>query len=139
MIAIEDKIDSFYQETENSVNCIIEGSDEHLDLILAIKRPLDQLNIKFAALNDYLYQTIGTYSDEQLKDIILPKLRQLMKSCMTLIGSVKTSFLYRDIRQSLKDYTKQFELLRELVHDVQNIRLAKDEDFDSLLSKINEF
>ena len=138
MITIEEKIEKFFEETEESLKVIIDGSDEHLDLILIITKPLDILSQKFEEFNTVLYTTINTYSDEEVKNLIMPKLRQLNKSCMTLIGALRTSFLYRDVRASLKNYTKQHDILREIIHDVQNIRLAKDDELDNLLKELNK-
>lgn len=138
MSAIEQKIDKFYEETEKSVNAIIEGSDEHLDLILSISRPLERLYPKFEELNDLLHNNIDTYTDEQLQNHIMPKLRLLNKSCMTLIGALRTSFLYRDVRVALKNFTKQHDILREIIHDVHYFRIAKDDEFDNLLRELND-
>lgn len=138
MIAIENQIDTFFAETESSVKRIIEGSDEHLDMILSITRPLDELSEKFERFNNVLTNELNKYSEDQLKNTILPKLKDLNKSCMTLVGAIMTSFLYRDIRTSFKKYSKQYDILRELIHDVQNLTLAKDDELDSLMKELND-
>ncbi len=138
MISIEEKIEKFYEETEESVKDIIEGSDEHLDLILSFTKPLDSLSGKFEELNAFLFKNLNKYTNEQIQNIVMPKLRQLNKSCMTLIGAFRTSFLYRDVRTSLKNYTRQHDVLREIIHDIHNIRLAKDEEFDNILKELND-
>jgi hypothetical protein len=138
MIEIEEKIEKFYEETEKSVNVLIEGSDEHLDLILSISRRLDSLSKKFETLNESLFESLNTYTDDQIENIIMPKLKQLNRSCMTFLGVISKSFIYRDVRTSLKNYTRQHDLLRELIHDVHNIRLAKDDEFDEILKDLNE-
>ncbi len=137
MIAIEQNIDQFYLETEESTRVIIEGSDEHLDLILSITKPLDLISQKFEKFNEGIYNTINNYSDEQIQSVIMPKLKQLNRSCLTLIGAIRTSILYRDIRTSLKNYSRQYEILREIIHDTHNFRIAKDDEFDNLLKELN--
>lgn len=138
MIAIEQNIDKFYQETEESTQIIIDGSDEHLDLILSITKPLDVLSQKFEKFNEEIYNSINNYSEEQIRTIIMPKLRQLNKSCLTLIGAIRTSILYRDIRTALKNYSRQYEVLRELIYDTHNFRVVKDDEFDNLLKELND-
>jgi hypothetical protein len=138
MITIEQQIDKFYEETEESVRLIIEGSDEHLDMILSITKPLEILSQKFEKLNDFLYNNINNYSDEQIGNLVMPKLKLLKKSCMTLVGAIRTSFLYRDVRVALKNYTRQHDILREIIHDVHNFRLAKDDEFDNILKELND-
>jgi len=138
MVTIEEKIERFYEETEKSVDTIIEGSDEHLDLILSFTKPLNDLSIKFEKLNESLLEDLKNIPNEQIEKTIMPKLRQLNRSCLTLIGAFKTSFLYRDVRTSLKNYSKQHDIMRELMHDFQNIRIAQDSEFDGLLRQLNE-
>jgi hypothetical protein len=137
MIALEQNIDNLYRETEQSADAIIRGSDEHLDLILLIKKPLESLTQKLGKLNDALLKDTDLYSEEQLRNIVMPKLWQLNKACLVLLGAIKTSFLYKDIRSSFKNYNTQHEVLREILHDLHNIRLAKDDEFDNLLKELN--
>ena len=137
MIAIEQNIDTLFIETEKSTKTIIGGSDEHLDIILSIIRPLDVISKKFENFNENLYNTINSYSEEQIQNVIMPKLRQLNKSCLTLIGAIRTCFLYRDVRTSLKNYNRQYDFFREIMHDAQNFRVAKDDEFDNLLNELN--
>lgn len=137
MIAIEQNIENLYEETEKSVKLIIEGSDEHLDIILSIANPLDELSKHFEAFNNSLYNNINDCSNDQIQNIIMPKLRLLNKSCLTLIGAIRTCFLYRDVRTSLKNYTRQHEILREIIHDIHYFRIVNDEEFDNLLKEIN--
>lgn len=137
MIAIENEIDAFYKETEDSVNCIIEGSDEHLDLILSVKKPLDRLSEKFETLNENLYSSISSYSDDEIKNNLMPKLLEVNKTCMTLLGAIRTSMLYSDVRNSVKKFSKSHDFLREMIYDLKHFRINKDEDFDNLLDELN--
>jgi len=137
MNAIEKQIDAFYKDTEESVNCIIEGSDEHLDLILSVTKPLDELSKKFEVLNENLFDNIGKYSEDEIKFQIMPKLLDVNKNCMTLLGAVRTSMLYRDVRTSVKKFSKSHNFLREMIHDLKHFRLNKDDEFDILLNELN--
>jgi hypothetical protein len=137
MIAIEKEIDAFYKDTEESINCIIEGSDEHLDLILSVSIPLDKLSKKFETLNENLYNSIGNYSDEEIRTQLMPKLLDVNKTCMTLLGAVTTSMLYSDVRTSVKNFSKSHNFLREMIHDLKHFRLNKDDEFDNLLNELN--
>lgn len=138
MIAVEQNIEKLWQETEESARVIIEGSDDHLDLILSITKPLDLLSKKLELFNEGFYNNLNNYSEDQLKNVIMPKLRLLNKACLTLIGAIRTSILYRDVRTSLKNYSRQYEVLREMIHDIHNFRIAKDDEFDNLLNELND-
>ena len=137
MIEIENEIDAFYKDTEESVNSIIAGSDEHLDLILSVTKPLNRLSEKFESLNENLYNSIGDYSDDEIKSQLMPKLLDVNKSCMTLIGAIRTSMLYSDVRSSIKRFSKSHDFLREMIHDLKHFRINKDDEFDNLLNDLN--
>lgn len=137
MISVEQEIDKFYDETEKSVEHIIDGSDEHLDLILSITNPLNKISSDFQRLNENLYSSFKNYSNEQLEGDVMSKMKRLNKLCMTLIGALRTSYLYRDVRVALRNFTRNHDLLREMIHDLQNLRLAKDDEFDALLNDLN--
>lgn len=138
MIAIEEKIEQFYKETEQSVETIIEGSDEHLDLILSIVNPLNSISKKFESFNEFMFQEADTYTDEQLRDIVMPRLRSLNRSCLILIGAISRSNLYSSVREAFKKYRKQHDLLIEFMHDAHTVRLAKDDEFDNLMKELND-
>ncbi len=137
MIAIEKQIDEFYKETEESINFIIEGSDEHLDLILSFSKPLDTLSEKFQALNENLYHNLRNCSDEEIRHQIMPRLIDVNRTCLTMLGAVRTSMLYRNIRMSVKTFSKNHAFLREIMHDLKHFRINKDDEFDNLLNELN--
>lgn len=138
MFAIEEKIDVIYKETEESVRVIVEGSDEHLDIIRSITAILHDASCTLEKFNNFLYDSINDLTDEQIQNVVLPKLKLLNKICMTLVGAIRTSFLYRSVRASLKNYTRQHDILREIIHDIHHLRLAKDDEFDSILKELND-
>ena len=131
-------IDKFYTENERSVNQLIEGSDEHLDLILSITKPLLEIAEKFKSLNEYLYTSLRNVTDETLRNEIVPKLRDVNKSCATLVGTIRTSWLYRDVRTALKEYTRQYDFFREIFHDTIHFRLHDNTDLDNVLKELND-
>lgn len=137
MSAIVENIKTFHKETDESVKELIAGSDEHLDIILSITKPLNSINEKFHKFNDSLYDAISKCSDDQLEKEVMPILWDLNKSCLSLIGALSNSRVYSDIRISLKEYHKQYSLLREVIHDIHHFRLAKDNEFENVLKELN--
>lgn len=133
---LEDKLVHLQVETEKSVDTLIEGSNEHLDLILRITNPLNRISAEFEEVNEMLISSLDNISDDILRNEILPKMRAVNRSSAGLIGSIRSCFLYRDVRYALKRYIKQYDTLREIMHDIQNIRLVQDQEFDDLLGSI---
>lgn len=138
MVSIQEEINILNNETERSVEDILDGSDYHLDLILSIKTPLESLAVKLEALNESLYTTLPKMSGEKINETLIPDLRKLNKSCVTLIGAIRTSFLYQDVRIALKKYTLQHDFLMEILHDTYNFKILKDEELDNILSDLND-
>lgn len=138
MRTIENRIDHFFEQTEYSVHALTEGSDLHLDVILRVITPLHQLAQQFEALNVWLLEQIDQLTDEEISKEMLPRMKQLNKSCATLIGSIRTSFLYRDVRQALKKYTRQYEHFREIWHDLRTIRVNRCNQLEILMAKIEK-
>ena len=56
---------------------------------------------------------------------------------MTLVGAIRTSMLYSDVRSSIKRFSKSHDFLREMIHDLKHFRINKDDEFDNLLSELN--
>ncbi len=138
MVAIENKIRIFKEETAESVNVIIEGSDEHLDKILAITTPLNSITEKFTVLNNTLYEELKDYPKDFIKDKVLPELMDINRLCLTYIGAIRTSAMYRDIRSALKKFNVQYSLLRETIHDLHHFIISDDHELDSLLKDIGD-
>ena len=87
-------------------------------------------------MNESLFNGMNGYSIEDFNNI-LPKLKGINKLCMTLIGAIARSGLYRDVRIALKEFYKQHDLLREIIHDIHLI-LSKDDSIDQIMLEINE-
>lgn len=134
---IEDKITHFQEATERSVDTFIDGSNEHLDNILRITNPLNKITGEFAELNDMLIKSLDGISNDKLRNEILPKLKATNKSCAGLIGAIRSCYLYRDVRIALNNFCRQYDAYREIMYDVQNIRLADDAELDHLLGGFN--
>lgn len=67
----------------------------------------------------------------------MPRLSDVNKSCMTLLGAIRTSMLYRDIKASVKLFSKNHAFLREIIYDLKHFWLRKDDEFDNLLNELN--
>ena len=131
----EARIKELNVETKQSVTEITEGSDEHLDLINAIKTILNSLTNKFHTFIESFFEKMNGYSNEYLESF-LPKLKDFNISCLSLIGALDTTSLCKHMSSAVEDYKFEYSLLRELIHDIQ-IRISKDEELHNLLMDVN--
>lgn len=132
------EIDAFQKKAEQSVEAILEGSDEHLDLILSIKKPLDDISARFEVLNERLYSELGSYSNDFVRMELMPKLAEVNKICLMVIGAMRSHLLYRDIRQSLKAFSNNLDFLREMMYDLKHFRVNQDSELCDLMDELND-
>lgn len=138
MTSIGREIRIFKEEAEESVNVIIDGSDEHLDQILSIINPLNSITKRFTALNEMLFEHLPKCSKETIKVEILPELMDINRLCMTYIGAIRTSLMYRDVRLALKKFHTQHQLLIETIHDLHYLIISDDNELDNILKEISD-
>jgi hypothetical protein len=136
MNEVAEIIDSFAKETNESFDEVVLGSDEHLDSILKVTTPLGELTRKFEKFNDDLWVSLSKSTDEELRSF-LPSLQELNRSCISVIGALRTFRYYSHIKDTFRNYYAQWECYRELIHDIDKVRLSKNDDIDKALSFIN--
>lgn len=138
MTPLEGKIVTVSRETQNSADVIIRGSDEHLDILLAIINPMKDVTCKMEVLNEMLWSKINDYSKKQLEKDLLPKLIDLKKAVLVFGAAVVTSKFYPDVNATFNAFKEQHDLLHEIISDIKNLMLAEDEEFDKLLNDLNK-
>src|SRR5688500_5413091 len=106
MTAIETQISTFTKAASDSADVIIEGTDEHLDLLLSVINPLDKLTAKFVELNESLAASFGNRSRKEWENSI-HSLKQLNKICLLLDGAIRSSANYKDVRSAYKKFNTQ--------------------------------
>jgi hypothetical protein len=136
MIAFEEKVVNFQKENEEAQRVIIKGSDEHLDILLNIKKVLDPLTEKYSVLMNELIPHSNNLSFEELTKAI-PALLELYSSSIKLVAVLKRSRIARDIKTCAQNYYSQVENLHEFIYDLENLR--DDEDLGKILEEINNY
>ena len=98
MVAFDEKINAYFIEANKTVNEIIRGSDEHLDIILSITKPLEQLAERMKILNEKLIAVLDSATSEVIQSQVLPEMNSLNRACFQMVGTIYRSQLYRDVR-----------------------------------------
>lgn len=138
MVAFEDKVISFQKENEEVKQVLIEGSDEHLDLLLDFKRTLDKLTNNFVQFMDDIIPSSNKLNKDEIKSSGIPSLLDLYASAIGLVATLKRSRLSSDLKSCCQAYYAQVENLRELISDLEHYR-GSDDDLDEILAELNSF
>jgi hypothetical protein len=136
MVSFEERVISFQKENEDAQRIIVKGTDEHLDLLLIIKKVLDPLTKKFEDLMSEIIPKSNNLSLEEVNKFV-PSLLDLYSSSIKLVAILKRSKYVNDIKSSSQKYYSQVENLRELIYDLEHFRSSDDDDLNEVLRKIN--
>ena len=137
MVAIQEKIQTFNQETEELQNVIVKGSDEHLDLVHKLASTTSDLTKKLVSINEDLFTAFNNLPKEEIAKTV-KSLKDLLNSLYRLRSAIRNSALYPDIPQTYGAFVAGVEQMREITYDLDNFRLQDDDDIDSCLKELNE-
>jgi hypothetical protein len=54
-----------------------------------------------------------------------------------VLGAVRRSLVYRDVRESVKTFSKNHDFLREMIDDLKYFRVTKDDELSDILDELN--
>ena len=137
MVAIQEKIQTFNQETEELQDVIVKGSDEHLDLVHKLASTTSDLTKKLVSINEDLFTAFNNLPKEEIAKTV-KSLKDLLNSLYRLRSAIRNSALYPDIPRTYGAFVGGVEQMREITYDLDNFRLQDDDDIDSCLKELNE-
>ncbi|NCT76141.1 MAG: hypothetical protein GXC78_16515 [Chitinophagaceae bacterium] len=139
MVVFEEKVISFREENEAAKQVFVKGSDEHLDILLDLKKRLDDLTKSFNTFMEDIIPAANVLTEQQVKSAGIPSLLDLYASSISLVATLKRSRLAIDLKASCQAYYSQVENLRELIHDLESHRANENDVLDEILAEINDF
>jgi hypothetical protein len=139
MVVFEEKVISFKKENEEVKQAFVEGSDEHLDMLLNFKKRLDKLTDNFINFLDDIIPSSNTLTEDEIKSSGIPSLLDLYASSIGLVATLKRGRLANDLKTCCQGYYAQVENLRELIHDLEIHRANDDDGLEEILAEINTF
>ena len=136
MIAsIEDKtirtVISSYQHAEKM---LVEGSDEHLDLILEIKNDLQKMTVLTRALVHEIELNFNAISKEAAKEAVV-KIFPCFGIAEQIVGHLKRAGLYSSLLSTIHAFDTELNELKEFVSDLSRYKV---QDNDELIALFNE-
>lgn len=139
MVVFEEKVISFKKENDEAKQIFVEGSDEHLDVLLHFKKRLEKLTHNFGRFLIDIIPSSNTLTEEQIRSSGIPSLLDLYASSIGLVATLKRGRLSIDLKTCCQGYYAQVENLRELIHDLEIHRAGDDDGLQEILSEINNF
>jgi hypothetical protein len=137
MVAIQQKIQSVNRETEEVQNVIIKGSDEHLDIVSHLTSITNNFTKELVELNEELVVSFNNSTKEEISTC-LNSLNKLFSAVNKLKSIIRKSPLFPDVPQTYYSLTSAIDEMREIIYDLQNFRLGKNDDLDTYLAELNE-
>ena len=138
MIAFEEKVLTFQKENDAVKQVFVEGSDEHLDKLLSIKKKLDKLTNDFGLFMNDIIPSSNKLCKDEIKSSGIPSLLDLYASSISLVATLKRSRLLNDLKSCCQGYYSQVENLRELISDLEHHR-GNDDGMEEILAELNGF
>jgi hypothetical protein len=137
MVSFDEKVSTFQEENEQVRTKIVSGSDEHLDILLEIKKLIDPLTESWRAFFKSITKDLNDLDE---KDLVLavPKLLDLYASAIKLVATLKRSRIKTDLKITVQDFCSEVDNLHEVIYDIERYRLNDDEQIKNLLDQINE-
>ncbi len=131
---IEDSIDSVITSYESVERSIVEGSDEHLDLILDVQGKLSNVTNSTIRLVNVIERDFNTIDRERAKEIIV-KLLPCFRIAYQIIGNIKRHFIYNSVKNYVTEFEREVNELKEFISDLSRYKVQEN---SSLIAMFND-
>lgn len=121
---------SSLQHTERTIT---EGSDEHLDLILDVKRDLSNMTEATRNLVAEIESNFNSFNEETAKDAVV-KLFPCFRMSYQLISLIKRTILYNSVRSDISLFKRELDELKEFASDLSRYKVQKNEELIALFN-----
>src|SRR3990170_5835074 len=129
----EEKVNILEQDFKEQ-DCLIQGSDEHLDLLMYFKNKIDRLTESTHQFCLDITLDLNTFDNDGLTNAV-PKLLDLYSSAIRLVATLKRHHITRQLKETVQAFSIEVDNLHEHIYDVEKFRLSDDEELDNLLTE----
>lgn len=120
-----------YNETER---VIIEGSDEHLDLILDIKGDLTRLTSLTEELVNQIEKDFNAFTIETAKDAVV-KLFPIFRIAYHIVQRLRHNNLTNGLETTIADFIGVVDELKEFVSDLERYKIQSTDELTELFQE----
>jgi hypothetical protein len=124
---------SSYQHTEKT---IIEGSDEHLDLILDVQNDLIKMTEVTQDLVGDIERDFNLFNEETAKNAVI-KIFPCFRMADHIIDRLKGFFIYPSIIAQVNNFEAEVNELKEFVSDLSRYKVQQNDDLIALFNDEN--
>jgi len=135
VVTFDEKV-SRLEERFQEQNTLIQGSDEHLDLLNHFKSKIDPLTKNTHQFCIEITTDLNSFDNNKLTEAI-PKLLDLYSSAIRLVATLKRHHITRQLKDTVQAFSIEIDNLHEVIYDLEKFRLSDDEGLDNILTEIN--
>ncbi len=132
----DNTINTVISSLQHTERTIAEGSDEHLDLILDVKRDVIAMTEATKKLVAEIEQNFNSFSEETAKDAVV-KLFPCFRMAYQLISLIKRTILYNSVKSDISLFNIELDELKEFVSDLSRYKVQKNEELRALFNDEN--
>jgi hypothetical protein len=130
---VESKLDNLVSSYQDTEKILIEGSDEHLDLILNIQRSLKRMTTITLEVNNFLEAKFNSFTNEEAK-ICVVKLTGAINTSRQLMAFIRRSpSIFLGVSSCLKDLSIEIKDMNEFIQDLIKYKLNQPIELIELL------
>lgn len=130
---IENAIDTVISSYQHTDKIIVEGSDEHLDLILHIQNDLKQMTALTKALVDALEEEFNLLDEQTAKDMVV-KIFPCFRMAYQIISRLKKSMLYPGLQNTIAEFNTELDELKEFTSDLSRYKVQQNTELLDLFN-----
>jgi len=126
-------IEQTVSSIEDTEQFILRGSDEHLDLILEVRKELSNIAELTRGIVEDIERNFNNYTSEKARDIEdkVPSIFRGAEKINTLTINVG---LQNEVSTQLEMFNNEINDLREIANDLSRYKVSRNEDYNSLFN-----
>lgn len=128
-----EKIDPALSSLEDTEKAVIEGSDEHLDIILIVQNALSKNTVETQLLVNYIESNFNNYTAKTAQELIA-KVFPYFDLAKKIKEAVKESGISMDVKSHLAEFETEVNELFEITNDLSKHKVRSSDDYNTLFN-----
>lgn len=135
LVLDESKIDSLNSSYEAAERIIIDGSDEHLDIILTVQKHLTRATYSTCEVVKEIENNFNHFTPAIAKRVIV-KLFPAFRTAYQIIGILKRNHaIYKGVKSHVSAFESELNELKEFISDLSRYKVEQNEELVALFNE----